>query len=236
MSYLKMHVLAFLSLALSSVAAAQRYALVVNGQVTPAQALVVGGQTYVPLSALKQLGIPSRLKGNTLTLGTGVAPATAPGGASQRTALEGCVGDTLFNGVWRLTVRKVEPIGADAGYGPGWGVTAELRNGTATRTSLQDTGLEAIELVGADGNTFVFQERAAQEPLIDKGVAQAGGVTYQLRFHTQDARASASSVPAPAKLVVSLNPRKMTAGYLKEGRVAYTTPAPSFRVRLDCSR
>jgi len=228
--------LVFALLALSPVAAAQKYALVVNGQVAPAQALVVGGQTYVPLSALKLLGIPSSLKGNTLTLGTGTAPATAPGGANSRTALEGCVGDTLFNGVWRLTVRKVERIGADAGYGPGWGVTVELRNGTPTKTSLQDTGLEAIELVGADGNTFVFQERAAQEPLIYKSATQAGGITYQLRFHAQDSRAPASSVPAAAKLVVSLNPRKMTAGYLKEGRVAYTTPAPSFRVWLDCSQ
>ncbi|EYB67236.1 hypothetical protein DEIPH_ctg046orf0034 [Deinococcus phoenicis] len=235
-SYLKGHVLALLALALPTLAAAQSYSLVVNGQVAPAQAIVVKGQTYVPLSALQLLGIPSSLKGTTLTLGTGTPPATTPGGANQRTALEGCIGETLFNGVWRLTVRKVERIGAEAGHGPGWGVTIELRNGTATKTNLQDTGLEAIELVGADGNTFFFQERAAEEPLIYNTVTQAGGITYQLKFHVQDYRAPASSVPAAAKLVITLNPQKMTAGYLKEGHVAYTTPAPSFRVRLNCSR
>lgn len=227
--------LALLTLALSPVAAAQSYSLVVNGQVVPTQAIVVGGQTYVPLSALKSLGIPSSLKGTTLTLGTGAAPGTSPGGANQRTSLEGCLGETLFNGVWRLTTRKVEPIGPDVGLGPGWGVTIELRNGTKTRANLHDTGLESIELVGADGNTFTFQERAAEEALIYKDVTQAGGITYQLKFHVENARAAAT-VPAATKLVISLNPRKMTAGYLREAKVAYTAPAPSFRVRLDCSR
>ncbi len=228
--------LALFTLSAFSVAGAQSYSLVVNGQVAPAPAIVVNGQTYVPLSALKLLGISNSLKGSTLTLGTGAAPSTSPGGSNQRASLEGCVGETLFNGVWRMTVRKVERIGPEVGLGPGWGVTVEVRNGTTTKTNLHDTGLEAVELVGADGNTFTFQERAAEEPLIYKDVTQAGGITYQLKFQTGDARIPAANVPAAAKLVVSLNPKKMTAGYLREAKVGYTTPTPSFRVQLNCQK
>lgn len=215
--------------------AAANYSLVVNGQVSPRSAIVVNGETYVPLSALKLLGVQSSLKGSTLTLGAQAA-TTTPGGANQRASLEGCVGETLFNGVWRLTTKKVEAIGADVGLGPGWGVTVELRNGTTTKTNLHDTGLTAIELVQPDGNTFTFEERTAEEPFLYKEVTQAGGVTYQLRFHVQDARAVASSVPKPAKLIVQLDPRRLTAGYLIAGKVAYSTPTPSFRVRLDCQK
>ena len=223
-----------------ALAAGLNYSVIVNGQVAPDQAIVVGGKTYVPLSALKLLGVNSSLKGSTLTLGAFPAPSPStgvtPGGANQRASLEGCVGETLFNGVWRLTTRKVEPIGADVGLGPGWGVTVELRNGTTTKTSLQDTGLTSIDLVQPDGNTFTFEERTAEEPFIYKEVTQAGSVTYQLRFHVQDARAEAASVPKPTKLIVQIDPKRLTAGYLMAGKVAYTTPTPSFRVRLDCQK
>lgn len=236
MSPLNFRVLALAALSTVALAANVRYSVVVNGQVAPDGAIVVDGKTYVPLSALKLLGVNSSLKGNTLTLGSTPAGAVTPGGSDQRVSLEGCVGETLFNGIWRLTVRKVDPIGADAGYGPGWGVTVELRNGTKTKTSLQDTGLESIDLVQPDGNALVFQERAAEEPFIYKQVTQAGGVTYRLNFQSQNARTPASDVPRPAKLIVQLDPKRLTAGYLRAADVAYTTPTPSFRVRLDCQK
>ncbi|PYE53912.1 hypothetical protein [Deinococcus yavapaiensis] len=219
-----------------ALAASPTYSVIVNGQVAPDQAIVIGGKTYVPLTALKLLGVSSSLKGSTLTLGAQNAAAIAPGGANQRASLEGCVGETLFNGVWRMTVRKVEAIGPDVGLGPGWGVTVELRNGTTTKTNLHDTGLENIDLSLPNGNTLTFEERTAEEGFIYKELAQASGVTYQLRFHVQDTRAPASSVPRPAKLTIQLNPARLTAGYLIAGKVAYTTPTPSFRVRLDCQK
>ena len=79
-------------LASCALAAGLKYSLVVNGQVAPDQAIVVNGQTFVPLSALKLLGVQSSLKGSTLTLGAQNAPATAPGGANQKASLEGCIG------------------------------------------------------------------------------------------------------------------------------------------------
>ncbi|WP_019012426.1 hypothetical protein [Deinococcus aquatilis] len=217
-------------------AATTNLSVIVNGQVAPDQAMIVNGKTYVPLSALNLLGVKTSVKGSTLTLGNAIPAVTAPGGANQKIAVEGCIGDPLFNGIWRMTVKKVEPIGPDVGLGPGWGVTVELRNGTQTKTSLQDTGLISTDLVMPDGNTFIFEERTAEEPFIYKSIGQAGGVTYALRFHVQDSRALAASVPRPTKLVIQLDPKRLTAGYLKVGKVAYTTPNPSFRVRLDCTR
>ncbi|THF71543.1 hypothetical protein E7T06_02700 [Deinococcus sp. Arct2-2] len=235
---MKRPVLALALLAGVALAATTNLSVIVNGQVAPDAAIVVNGKTYVPLSALNLLGVKTNVKGSTLTLGsTPAAPgAPAPGGANQKVAVEGCIGDTLFNGIWRMTVKKVEPIGPDVGLGPGWGVSVELRNGTQTPTNLQDTGLISTDLVMPDGNTFVFEERTAEEPYVYKKVGQAGGIIYTLRFHVQDSRALAASVPRPTKLVIQLDPKRLTAGYLKTGTVAYTTPNPSFRVRLDCTR
>ena len=221
-----------------AVAAGSSYSLVVNGQVSSEKAIVVGGKTYVPLSVLKSFGVSSSLKGTTLTLGSSSAPTPqiSAGGANQRDSLEGCIGETLFNGIWRLTVKSVEQIEPDVGLGPGWGITVELRNGTRTKTTLHDTGLETIDLVLPDGNTLVFEERTAEEPFIYKNLAQAAGVTYQLRFHFQDARMPSTDLPRPAKLTVQLDPKRLTAGYLIAGKVAYSTPNPSFRVKLDCQK
>ena len=216
-------------------ASAQTYTLVVGAQASPLPAVTVQGQTYVPLSALKTLGVPYTLSGRTLTLGA-PGPATAPGGANARAALEGCVGQTLFNGIWRLTVQRVDPIPAGEGLGPGWGVTVELRNGTATTTALLDTGLGAVDLVLPDGNTLVFAERSAEAPFLYKSVSQAGGVTYQLKFRSQSAQTPAGSVPAPAKLIMQFDPARLTAGYLKAAKVAYTTPTPTLRVDLTCRK
>ena len=66
--------------------------------------------------------------------------------------------------------------------------------------------------------------------------SQAAGVTYQLRFHFQDARMPSTDLPRPAKLTVQLDPKRLTAGYLIAGKVAYSTPNPSFRVKLDCQK
>ena len=219
-----------------ALAAGLNYSIIVNGQVVPDQAIVVDGKTYVPLSALRALGVPSSLKGSTLTLGTGAAPATTPGGANQRASLEGCVGETLFNGVWRMTVKKVEPIGPNVGLGPGWGVTVEVRNGTKVKTQMHDTGLTSVDLVMPDGNTLKLEEHDAEEKLTRKDVIQAGGITYQLKFHVEDTKTLAASIPRPAKLIMQLDPKRMTAGYLRTAGVTYTTPTPSFRVNLTCQK
>lgn len=65
---------------------------------------------HLPLPAPETLGIPSSLAGSILKLGTDAAPNTSPGGANQRASPEGYVGETLFNGMWRMIVKSVTPM------------------------------------------------------------------------------------------------------------------------------
>ena len=227
-----------LFLACSSLAlAAGNLNIVVGGQAAPDPAITVGGKTYVPLSVFRLLNVATSVQGSTLTLGTPVAGTIAPGGSTQRASLEGCIGETLFNGVWRLKVTKLEqlPPNPQVGPGPGWGATIEVRNGTRVKTQIHDTGLTSIDMVTPDGNALKLAEHDAEEKLIYKDVIQSGVITYRLGFYFADAL-PAAGLPRPSKLLVQFDPQKLTAGYLKEAKVAYTTPTPSFRVRLDCQK
>lgn len=226
MSHLTLHALALLTLALSPVAAAQSYSLVVNGQVAPAPAIVVNGQTYVPLSALKLLGIPSSLKGTTLTLGA--APATSPGGANQRASLEGCLGDTLFNGVWRMTVKSVRPISRYNGQQRGYAVALEWKNGSTATADALNTGVKNFQLVLQDGNTLDSENG---QQLLYRKLAQGAGNTFTLEYYADSAQ-SARLTPAD-KLLVEIDPAVLRNTGVK---AAYSTPTPSFRVRLNCSK
>lgn len=228
MSHLTLHALALLTLALSPVAAAQSYSLVVNGQVAPAPAIVVNGQTYVPLSALKLLGIPSSLKGTTLTLGTGAAPATSPGGANQRTSLEGCLGETLFNGVWRMTVKSVRPISRYNGQQRGYALSVEWKNGSTATADALNTGVKNLQLVLQDGNTLDSENG---QQLLYRKLAQGAGNTFTLEYYADSAQ-SARLTPAD-KLLVEIDPAVLRNTGVK---AAYSTPTPSFRVQLNCSK
>lgn len=77
---------------------------------------------------------------------------------------------------------------------------------------------------------------SVEEKFLYRGLTQAGGVTYQLRFHVPDARAAAASVPRPSKLIVQIDPKRLIAGYLVAGKVAFMTSTPSFRVNLNCQK
>lgn len=217
-----------------AVAAGSSYSIVVNGQVSSEQAIVVSGKTYVPLSVLKSLGVNSSLKGTTLTLGNSSANPgqSTAGGTNQRASLEGCINETLFNGVWRLTVKSIEPITRSETV-PGWGVTVELRNGTKVTTAVYRTGLTSINLVLPNGNPLAFDEYDGQA-FTRNDLAQAAGVTTQLKFYFPSGT-PAQDLPRPEKLVVQFDPAQLWEGVRKEG-VAFTTPSPSFRVRLDCQK
>jgi hypothetical protein len=58
------------------------YQLVINGQADTAQAIVVNGQTYIPLEALQRAGVNANYNGNVLSLIVG--NAITAGGANQR--------------------------------------------------------------------------------------------------------------------------------------------------------
>lgn len=213
-----------------ALAATLNYSVIVNGQVAPDQAIVVNGKTYVPLSALKLLGVPSSLKGTTLTLGAQAA-TTAPGGSTQRASLEGCLGETLFNGVWRLTVPSVRPMTRYNGQQKGYGVTVTWKNGTTRTIDALNTGVKSLNLVLTDGTTLVSEN---YQDLTQKSLPQAAGTTVELNFWA-DSAATAKGLGQPSKLLVEIDPGVARSNSLAQG-VAYSAPNPSFRVRLDCTK
>ncbi|MFC4454740.1 hypothetical protein [Deinococcus sonorensis] len=226
------------------VLAATNYRLIVNGQVAGKAAVVMNGETYVPLSALKSLGITGTVSGSTLTLSskgaaTG-ATQTAAGGANQIAALEGCLNETLFNGIWRVKVSGLKAIRTpDAGSPdiPGWSVHLEMRNGATQTTSMMSTGFGASSggsqpmLLLSDGTSLQLDDNDFLKPW-SQDVLQGGVLNYDLRFSyprgTTDAQAQAMR---PDKFILQINPK--IPDYVG---VKYTVPDPSLRVRLTCQK
>jgi hypothetical protein len=217
-----------LALLTSLALAATTYRVTVNGQPSPDAAIVVNGKTYVPLSVLELLGVPVVQQGATLALGAPAAPRAAPGGANQRASLEGCIGETLFNGVWRLTVKAARPISRYNGQQPGYSLSLEWKNGTPQTIDALNTGVKAVTLVLADGSTL---ESDNVQALLYKKLPQGAGIPLDLPFYFAGSARPAPALAPPSKLLVEINP----AGAAPSG-VAYTTPTPSFRVRLDCQK
>jgi hypothetical protein len=211
--------------------AGSSYSLVINAQVSKEQAIVVAGKTYVPLTVLKSLGVTSSLKGTTLTLSnTGSDPSnTTAGGANQRASLEGCIGETLFNGVWRFTLNATKPISRYNGQQPGYSLSLEWKNGTKTTTNALNTGVKTLNLVLEDGT--VLQSEDVQS-LTNKSLPQAAGITLDLAFYAESGT-PADKLSKPAKFLVEIDPKVLTNTGVP---VAYSTSNPSFRVRLDCQK
>jgi hypothetical protein len=217
-----------------AVAAGSSYSLIVNGQVLKDQAIVVSGKTYVPLSALKSLGISSSLKGTTLTLENSNAGSTPPsgvtaGGANQRASLEGCINEMLFNGIWRLTVTSTKTISRYNGQQPGYSLSLEWKNGAKVTADALNTGIKSLNLALEDGTVLVTEDA---QNLTNKSLPQGAGVALDLTFYAASGT-SANKLSKPSKFLVEIDPKVL----LNTGvSAAYTAPNPSFRVRLDCQK
>jgi hypothetical protein len=214
-----------------ALAAGSSYSLVINGQVFGDQAIVVGGKTYVPLSALKSLGVNSSLKGTTLTLGNpgSTAQNATAGGANQRASLEGCVGETLFNGIWRLTVTSTKPISRYNGQQPGYSLSLEWKNGAKVTTDALNTGIKSLNLALEDGTVLVTDDA---QNLTSKTLPQGAGVALNLAFYAQSGT-NADTLSKPSKFLIEIDPKVLGNTGVA---AAYTAPNPSFRVRLDCQK
>ena len=184
------------------------------------QTLTQGGKVYVSLETLKAAGISYTLGADALLLGTGGA-----GGQNQTAALSGCVGQTLFNGVWRLKVQDIQP--ALIRNKAGWEVTLELRNATPRPISLYDSGFtdpssgSSLQLAYANdstvlgGNVDVF-----------KKVTPAAAYVIKAQFRPSDEFEGQT----PTKLLWLR--QKVGMG----SKLPYNTAIPSFRIDLTCPR
>ncbi len=223
-----------------ALAANAGYSIVVNGQVSSEQAIVVNGKTYVPLAVLKSFGVTSSLKGSTLTLSNSstVQPAqnVAAGGANQRPSLEGCLGEQLFNGVWRIRTSKLERISKD-GATSGWGLMLELRNGSKATIGATDAGIDGtgqgIQLAFDDATTLKVDPYDVQK-LTYASLPQGGAVIHQLKFYYPSDTAP-DAIKTPVKFLLEVSARGIGFTPSQQG-VAFSVANPSFRVRLDCQR
>lgn len=217
-----------------AVAASTSYTLTINGKPAAARAIVVDGRTYVPLAALQAAGATSRLAAGTLAL---TLPG-APGGANGRVSVEGCLGEFLFNGVWRLRVNKVEPArqpgSGDPGI-PGWAVAVELRNGTTRTLSPSKTGIDAggrgISLATDDGNTLSLRAGSDWVDFASKAIPQGAAGIHRMGFFYPVADAAPRK---PTKLLLEINTDELR-NWTETRDLRYGVPNPSFRVRLDCT-
>lgn len=190
--------------------------VVVNGKAHATKAVTLGGQTYVPLSVLKELGIAYSVSGGTLSVG-------ATGGANQTRALEGCLKQELFNGNWRVTVEDFTLGKAKYGGRPTWFVNVTYGNASSAPNklyvnSLQTTGLPLI-LVLKDGTQLSIL-----------GLEEGGGEQF-----APAARRTLTYGFGQGGLLANNPPVKLLVLFKEKPSVGrYTVSDPNMRFDLTC--
>ncbi len=157
--------------------------------------------------------------------------ATAHGGSHQLNALQGCMNQWLFNGIWRIRVLRVAPITRTSSDLPGYGVTIEVRNGAQKSTVLVATGVRnPINLILDDGSPLDFYtpDNLQWSTLYNETLPPSAGFTYTLNF-SYDVKPQ--TVGKPQKLLIEIDP-----GSVWQGQPHYTTSQPSLRIDLTCNR
>jgi hypothetical protein len=206
--------------------------LSINGTNSSTPAIVQNGKTYIPLEALQKAGVKATVSKTEIKL---ELPGFV-GGANQRASLEGCLGETLFNGVWRVKTSKLEPIKKDGGT-PGWGLMLEVKNGSKATITPVDAGFDGtgqgIQLAFSDASTLNVEPYDVQK-LTFASLPAGGSVTHQLKFYYPTGTLE-ENVKTPTKFLLEINPKGIGDSTKAKG-VGFTVPNPSLRVRLDCQK
>ncbi len=229
-------VLLGIGLTLAGVAFAQSITrnlnLTINGKPVSSKAVVIQNQNYVPVNALTALGIKSSLTGNTLALSSAVE-----GGANQISALEGCLGETLFNGMLRVKISelvRLETLGITQWNGfKGWALNAEFKNGTNERLSPFDMGLNAAPtIVRASGSLLSADTTGLGtrdwSKVRDVALLPGASVVHQIKFIDDESAPEA----LPSKLILQIDTTKVKPKI----NAKYTIKDPSFRFNLTCQK
>ncbi|OLV15990.1 hypothetical protein [Deinococcus marmoris] len=191
--------------------------IVVNGKAHATKAVVIGGQTYVPLSVLKELGIASAVSGGTLSVGI-------TGGATQTRALEGCLKQELFNGNWRVTVQSAAFAPARTGFNTGWTVDVKYANASAQPNKLFVNSLE-----GGDPIILVLKDGSQ----LTRNGSSSGGTE---QFAPASSRTLSYFFSRP-NLQEDNPPVKMLVLFREKPKVGqYTVADPNMRFDLTCKK
>lgn len=221
----------FVLLALSTASA---LTITINGKPVPGQTITVGGKTYVPLDALKAGGLTGTVGGGNLALDTG---ASAAGGSNQVTALQGCLNQTLFNGVWRVKFGNLRLATVDGTLK--WNIDAQISNGTNQTLSGLDGALFAddahLSWVLADGSPMSWGTSDALngQKFTFLNLPPAGvwkGTLTNVDFSNQPA----SEARRPTKLLWQIN--NTTEGSSSLRSKLPWAKNPSFRIDLTCTK
>jgi hypothetical protein len=214
--------LSFGLFALGAIVLAQTlsYKLNINGKAYSSTAIVVKGETYVPLKALQAAGVRSNLAAGTLTLT--LPAAQAAGGANQVAALEGCLGEWLFNGIWRVRVTEPKSVTGDR---TGATYRVEFRNGTSSSGfAPSGTGWNGMQLALDDGTTT---NAINTNEIVDPPYLAGGSHTQTIEFFWEN------PARTPQKIVILFNPNDDS---YKLGVVKFTVPDPSLRIKTTCQK
>ena len=174
--------------------------------------VVVGGKTYVSLEQLRK-ALPNP------------APSTgAAGGANQVAAASGCIGEYLFNGVWRFKVQSLMYSLEEKA----WYLTIELRNGTNKIAAPFNTGSSGsgddISLVTEDGNSLSLANGSRiQDDILLKSIAPGSAGVTKIWFNAD------AATPKATKLLWAMSA-------INNSDKAPLSKQPAFRVDLTCQK
>jgi hypothetical protein len=212
----------------------QMLTLSINGKALADKALVIGGKTYIPVSSLKQFGFTSDQTSKALSLT--IPTTSAAGGSNQLAALEGCVNETLFNGVYRFRIVKIEADSSNPDRLTRT-LTIELRNGTQDTLSPSQAGFD-----GSGNGILLEDDKGTQLDLkgggyqsdnggIFKALPRAGGFitrwTFEYPYKTESDR-----IGTLTKLLIPIKVSTWQRHAPKDTKIA----DPSFRVNLTCTK
>ncbi len=196
------------------------YKLFINGKAFSSPAIVVKGETYVPLKALKSAGVTASVVGGKLQL-TLPKGSQVAGGANQVVALEACVGEWLFNGIWRVRITDPQDLTGDRN---GRSYRFEFRNGTKlSGFAPSGTGMDGI-LMALENGTTVGAENVNE--VSDPPYLAGGSHSQTINFYWDDASVK------PQKIVVLFNPKNMNTSF----DVKFNVPDPNLRFKTDCTK
>jgi hypothetical protein len=164
---------------------------------------------------------------NTAT-STAISTATS---SNIPTQLEGCLNQTLFNGVWQLKARTLERIPKI-----GWGLTLKVRNGSHTTIMPIEAGIggtgTGIRMTGQARSLKVDSFDVAT--LTAKNLLPNAAVTGQLEFHDPYGKVIDIS-NNPTRFLLEVDPKRMDEATREKG-VTFNVPQPGFVIRLDCKK
>lgn len=226
---LKVWLRVWLVLAGLSASTALAVNIVINGQTVPGSPITVGGKMYVPLDSLKAAGFSSTLSGSTLTL------SSVAGGANQIAAVQGCLNQPLFNGVWRVKFSNLRLATVDGSLK--WNIDVEIGNGT----KLPLSGLDGALLADGDHLTWVLADGTplnwgtydtlAGQKFTFANLPPAG--TWKGTLTNVDDGSAASAARKPSKLLWRIDVQEGRQSL--HGKLPWVKD-PSFRIDLTCTK